>query len=332
MKKLFSLSISGRITLDMHSLNNEGGEGNQIFSREVTIVDNKGELASVNAISGDMLKHIQSEHLYLLALEKGLPLCRGCSQFDPNRISADTEWGLDFKKKDSNSNFTDKMVQTCIIDDTQGILITEITTKEGKEKKNLARKSAIEFGWLIGIPEKVDGKSYFHVKLNPDNPEKGSGSESNLGQNIFYRPANSGQYAVVLNVDLYKVGFNQLSKTYPIDDTERNNRAKVLLQSILSTFIQPKGAMRNTQNPHIVNFEGIISTSSKTVPAPTISAINEEYDKEIEKITLNLNKVFDNVIETQKFDSLGDFTEKMEQIINNSEPYKLNEINTSAKK
>src|SRR5437764_1121066 len=37
-----SLSIAARATLDMHSLNNEGGEGNQIQTRMVDIVDHKG--------------------------------------------------------------------------------------------------------------------------------------------------------------------------------------------------------------------------------------------------------------------------------------------------
>ena len=45
-----SLSIAARATLNMHSLNNEGGEGNQIQTRMVEIVDHKGELHSVNAI------------------------------------------------------------------------------------------------------------------------------------------------------------------------------------------------------------------------------------------------------------------------------------------
>ena len=49
-----SLSIAARATLDMHSLNNEGGEGNQIQTRMVDIVDHLGELHNVNAISGDM--------------------------------------------------------------------------------------------------------------------------------------------------------------------------------------------------------------------------------------------------------------------------------------
>ncbi len=37
-----SLSIAARVTLDMHSLNNEGGEGNQIQTRMVDIVDHLG--------------------------------------------------------------------------------------------------------------------------------------------------------------------------------------------------------------------------------------------------------------------------------------------------
>ncbi len=61
--EVYSLSICGRVTLDMHSLNNEGGEGNQIQTRMVNIVAADGELYTVNAISGDMFKHIQAEHL-----------------------------------------------------------------------------------------------------------------------------------------------------------------------------------------------------------------------------------------------------------------------------
>src|SRR5437867_1315816 len=62
---LYSVSISGRVILDLHSLNNEGSEGNQLNARQVYIVTGDGRNptpANVNAISGDMLKHIQTEH------------------------------------------------------------------------------------------------------------------------------------------------------------------------------------------------------------------------------------------------------------------------------
>jgi CRISPR-associated protein Cst2 len=191
---------------------------------------------------------------------------------------------------------------------------------------NLARKSAVEFGWLVGIPEQVEGGNYFHVKLTPGSVAKGSGEASNVGQNIFYRPANSGAYAVVLNVDLFKVGYNNLTKTYALSNEDIKKRYQALLKSILNTFIMPKGAMRNTQNPHIVNFEGIISTSTQIVPAPSVSAINDEYTSEIKKISENLNKIYTNSIENYEFNTIGDFAEHMEKIINSTEPYTVGDI------
>jgi len=87
---IYSISISARATLDMHSLNNEGGEGNQIQTRMVNIIDQEGRLQNVNAISGDMFKHIQAEHLFhILREQEGVPLCAGCQTFNANRINAD---------------------------------------------------------------------------------------------------------------------------------------------------------------------------------------------------------------------------------------------------
>ena len=84
-----SLSIAARATLDMHSLNNEGGEGNQIQTRMVDIVDHRGELHNVNAISGDMLKHVLMEHYYQQARAQHIALCQSCQYFNANRINAD---------------------------------------------------------------------------------------------------------------------------------------------------------------------------------------------------------------------------------------------------
>ncbi len=92
-EQMYSLSIAARATLDTHSLNNEGGEGNQVHTRMIDIVGHDGQLYNVNAISGDMLKHIQAKHLFMLARERGLPLCAGCRQFNANRISSVGSWG-----------------------------------------------------------------------------------------------------------------------------------------------------------------------------------------------------------------------------------------------
>ncbi len=415
-KQVASISISGEITLNLHSLNNEGGEGNQIMTRQLTIIDKDGIEHAVNGISGDMFKHIHAGHLINYASEHKLDLCEGCSVSDPNRISLDSKFlgilkGVDpeqFEEEDSKryqeitnnlnsisddnskeykdankeikliekkyviqkitdekdktdyQNFTilidaklkktdsdyttkkkeqddakkkkkeiekkysldfsneekiDKMLEVCIVDDIHGVLVTA-------EKNNLPRKSVIEFAWTVGIPDKNNTETYVHTKLVADAGEKGSGTGSNEGQNIFHRPANHGAYAFVCNLDIYRIGFNDISRQYSIDDPERTKRYKAILQSLLSSFLNPKGAMTSTQKPHITDFKGVVSVSYKLIPAPTISAINPDYQKEITEIAKNLNIIEPESIELKPFDGLGSLSKIVAELITD-EPYKI---------
>ena len=309
-----SLGISGLLTLNLHSLNNEGSEGNYLQTRQVQIVDENGDLKTVNAISGDMFKHIQAEHLYYLAKERGLPLCNGCETFNANRIVIDQEFADRFEEKSQENEILSGALQTCIIDDMEGILIT---SKVGGKKRSIGRKSVIEFGWVVGRPESTRTDSFFHVKYvsegQGNDPKDESGA--NLGQNIFHRPASSGQYAVVLNLDLYRIGRNDITQELAISEEEQLERAKALLTSVLYTMVKPSGAHRNTQNPHITAFEGCFTLSNSTVPAPLASALNKGYREEIEQITTALNKVSNNSISYKTFNTLSDFSEKMSQLI-----------------
>lgn len=304
-----SLSISGLLTLDMHSLNNEGSEGNHLQTRMVHILDGNGEPTVVNAISGDMLKHIQAEHLHGLAVEKQLSLCEGCKKFSSNRINADEEFIKALGKKQSSAETLEKLLNHCAVDDLAGILITA-------NNNSTARKSTVEFGWLVGMPEVTRTESYFHVKFDSDRKE-GSGDESgaNLGQNIFYRPASSGQYALVMNTELSRVGYNDIAREHQISDEERKARVGALLESVLLSFVKPLGAHRSTQFPHIVNFEGVVAVSSSTVPAPTISPLNASYQEEIEGIKENLNRLYPNAVTTYAFKSQSEFTKVMADLI-----------------
>lgn len=308
--KLNSLSISGLVTLDMHALNNEGSEGNTMMTRMVEIVDADGKLVTVNAISGDMFKHIQAEHLFHIASEEELPLCGGCRVFDANRICIDDDFTKSFTKETPNSAVLADVLKRCVIDDCEGILITN-------NNKSLARKSCIEFGWLIGNPETTRTETYFHAKYVPENRGAGSGSGENVGQNIFHRPASSGQYATVVNIDLYKVGRNDITLNNDISDEERVNRIKALLKSVLYAFIKPSGAHRNTQNPHIVDFKGVIVTSKSTIPAPLVSALNPEFISEIKGIANSLNMLATNSVEVSEFEGLKEFTAIMSSLIAN---------------
>jgi CRISPR-associated protein Cst2 len=323
-KKISSISISGEITLNLHSLNNEGGEGNQIMTRQLTIIDKDGKKHTVNGISGDMFKHIHAGHLINYCKEHKLSLSQYSEELNPNRISKKEILEKNIKVGEENANGSqvlDEILKICTVCDAHGFLNTDEVGKN-KGAKNLPRKSIIEFAWTVGIPNKNNTETYVHTKLVADAGEKGSASGSNEGQNIFHRPANHGAYAFVCNIDVYRIGLNDISRQYAIADDARTARYKAVLQSLLSSFLNPKGAMTSSQKPHITDFKGVVSVSYKLIPAPTISAINPEYRTEIVEIAKHLNNIEPDSIELKEFDGLGKLSEIFAELIR-QEPYKI---------
>ena len=329
---IYSLSISTRLTLDMHSLNNEGGEGNQIQTRMVDIVAADGRMYNVNAISGDMFKHIQAEHLYRIAKDNAnLPLCSACQVFDANRISADDEFKSQIVGQ-TDAQALDLLIKSCTLDDIEGNLVTA----DEKEKRSIPRKSIAEFGWAIGVPideygnEQTTTSSYFHVKYATERggsaraaAAEESARKANLGQIPFHRPASSGIYALVTNYELSRIGFNDITQSYTLSDEQRFARYKALLESVLYTFLQPNGAMRAAQLPHIVNIEGVVSYSTKVLPAPMVSPLNPGYSKEINAITQALNSIHDKAVIVRDFNNLGELATIMGELVKTSYPYRI---------
>ena len=314
-----SISISGEITLNLHSLNNEGGEGNQIITRQLTIIDKEGKQHTVNGISGDMFKHIHVGHLINYSKEKKINLCENCIVGNPNRLSSGDDLKEKFKGNSdyNNEDVIDAVLELCVVDDTHGVLITKI----GGKNTNVPRKSCVEYGWTIGIPRKNKTNSYIHTKLVP-NAGGNEDSGSNEGQNIFHRPANHGAYAFICSIDAYRIGYNDMTRQYPIKYEIRQKRYKAVIQSLISSIINPRGAMTSTQKPHITDFKGVVTYTTSLVPAPTISAINEDYRDELEKITKTINKLENGTIHAEKFDSISALTEILVKLASAS-PYKI---------
>lgn len=322
MNNIYSLSLSAELVLDMHSLNNEGGEGNQIQTRMVNIVDSSGDLKNVNAISGDMIKHILAEHLHKIAISNQLALCSGCRTFNANRISADSDF-INQAESLSDAEALSLMLESCAVDDTLGNLITA-------GSKSLPRKSVVEFGWVIGQPEKTRSDSYFHVKYaseRSDEKRKADSEEgtrkSNLGQNIFHRPANSGVYALVATIEAARIGFNDITQKYVINDEERQARFKALVEALLYTLVEPAGAMRNTQAPHILDVRGVVTVSKDVVPAPTLSPLKDGYREEISNLCDALNGIRPNVLTAYSFDTLTEYAQQLSNVLANGMPYHL---------
>jgi len=303
MSLVQSLSICARITLDLHSLNNEGTEGNQQQTRMVHIIDQRGQRAVVNAVSGDMFKHILVRHLVPQLEAEQQPLSEPARRYDPDRITADAQF-LEVVRhyEGPNSGLLTEILTRCSLTDLAGALFVD---------EALPRKSCIEFGWVVGLPADGDGKpvttteQYFHVKYAS---ERGgaAGGETTVGkQPIFHRPASSGIYALVCNLDLYRIGLNDITRAYVVARPDRERRAKALLHALAATLVKPEGAQRNTQNPHIVACEGIVATSATSLPAPTVSPLNHKYADEMEGVAGVLNRVSPNGVETKRFTTLA---------------------------
>lgn len=308
-RPVYSFSISGRLTLEMHSLNNEGGEGNQIMTRMVALVTPDGQVHKVNAISGDMFKHIQAEHYYLLAKEQGLPLCQGCQTFRSDRILGDSTFMSNLNKWNDEQTINE-LLRRCALDDTEGTLIAQ-------GARSIPRKSVAEFGWVVGIPDRVRTESYFHVRYAQER-----GGEEGVTQPIFHRPASSGIYAAVATFEVSRIGFNDIAQTYAIDEAERQRRYEAFLKSVMYTYIEPNGAMRGTQNPHIHAFEGVVTVSYGVMPAPTISPLADDYTDQIQAIAKALDPE-GQTLEVKQFENTAQFASIMRELLETTRPYTL---------
>lgn len=307
-----SISISGLLSWQLHALNNEGNEGNQSLTRRYYIIDkNDPEPQYVNGISGDMLKHIQAEHLHRVAIESGLSLSEGGKKFDPDRIGFDLAQNTAYftdKESDLITRIS-KVLSACSISDLEGFMVTV------KGGQTLKRESVIEFGTVVGIPGSVKTQSYFHAKYGVDNPTP------------YNVQVSSGLYATVLNIEAFRIGYNPHSFNYAIDTAERKKRLDALLKSILYTYLQPNGAKRNTHLPHPDRFEGVITVSTKRCPAPMISPLQvESYQRQITSLAQTLNNINgENTIIEYPFEDFAQFAEQIEQLIQQAQPWETND-------
>ena len=308
---IYSISISGLASWQLHALNNEGNEGNQSLTRRYYIIQKEmSEPEYVNGISGDMLKHIQAEHLHRIAIESNLNLSAGGKQFNPDRIGYDIDNNLEILDKTDTdlTTKTAKVIQRCSISDLEGFMVTE------KKGQTLKRESVIELGAVVGIPTFVKTQNYFHAKYGIENPTP------------YNVQISSGLYATVLNIEAFRIGYNPHDFSYSIDINERKQRLDALLKSVLYTYMQPNGAKRNTNLPHLEHFEGIIAISTRRCPAPMLSPLNmHSYNREIHSLANTLNTINgEGTIHCFEFESMSQFAEQIQTIIASGQPWESN--------
>jgi CRISPR-associated protein Cst2 len=319
MTTIKSVSIAARVVLEMHALNNEGNESNRLMTRQVGIVTpvyNESQpqqmdyqRSVVNAISGDMNKHMFADAFHHIAMEHGLPLCEACKALDPARMMGNPEFREFIAKKPPVHEVIDRLIG-CAVDDVCGIMVTG-------EGTSVKRKSAIEFGWTVGLPGTNDVQEFIHARhaitrltrtkaaIGDDEARKKQAQEEkeqNIGQMIFNRPASSGVYAFVAHLDACAIGFNDASQLYTIDATQRAARLRAALLALAQVLLQPKGALTSTQLPHVVDLEGFISLSQSAAAAPLLSPLTDRFIERGQEIGGWLNQLHgEGAVQVQPF-------------------------------
>jgi CRISPR-associated protein Cst2 len=297
-----SLSLCAEVTLALHNLNSEGNEGNQQQTRMVHVIDARGNRHAVNAVSGDMFKHIYVQHLTAILRAHGQPLSAGAAAGSPDRITVDPEFKSAIKGRTAAEVQTE-MLARCAVTDIAGTLFTEGIT--------VPRKSCAEFGWVVGIPNKVHTEQYFHVKYEPERRKVATQAPRGEGtiagsQTVFHRPASSGVYALVCHLELSRIGVNDLTRETVAPSDARVLRRRAAVQALLATLIKPAGAQSNTQNPHILECSGVVTASSSYLPAPLLSPLSESYRSEIGSIADTLNRITPDAVQARFFDGLAE--------------------------
>ncbi len=277
---VFEVAIAGRLTWNLHSLNNEGTLGNVSEPRTVVLWDGH----KTDGVSGEMMKHIHAQWTWLGALSgEKHTLCEGCRDFRPQRADLRSR---DLDRKDNAKALAQAL--ECTLCDIHGFLVQTPT---------IHRQSVVEFGWVVGVPGRVHRDLHTHarhaatergIETNQDSGTEASGEgaarEGAAAQMVYHRPTRSGVYAFLSLFQPWRIGLNEISYTYAVTGDERKRRYELAIQAYEWTIKRPDGAMRSTRLPHIEAAEGIVVYSTQPIPVPLLTPIREDYREKLETI------------------------------------------------
>ena len=291
-EEVYEIGIVGKIRIDAHSLNNEGTVGNVTEPRTIMLADGR----KTDGISGEMLKHMHTEAFWQLAKERNVTLCQACQMLRPEKANKNPNVTKVNEVKEALNE-----ALKCALCDIHGFLV---------EKPTLSRKSTIEFGWAIAIPEQFYRDIHVHTRVAPG--EKGKEAETE--QMIYNRPTRSGVYAFISIFQPWRIGLNEINYEYVPNDEDRKERYELVIDAYKAMLSRLEGAMTTTRLPHTSEIEGLIIIATNAMPVPLISPLKDDYKEQIEKIVESKN--------IQKFNSLVTALQELDKL-KTYQPYKL---------
>ncbi len=255
------LSIGARYLVNLHALNNEGTSGNLTRLRRVSYIvpDGNGSYKTlyVNVVSGQSIAHAIQAHIADLAMNKGLPVCRGCQhhafikhankeyiEFEgedfvnilkPSQKASGLEQQISLTKEAER-----KLLNSCVVEDVGGFLVAE------KGYLNVRRESAFHVSFFAPTFDQATTNYIESMQFARHDPtqaaketseSKASETEgrSAQGQMLFVQEVSGGIYGLRLDLDLKKVGRLAAVGIEDFDGSKREERLAVALEAIKRT-------------------------------------------------------------------------------------------------
>jgi CRISPR-associated protein Cst2 len=288
--KVYEIGLVLRAEIEAHSLNNEGTVGNVTEPRSIALADG----TITDGISGEMLKHMHARAFWAIGTKESF--CGSCQQFSPMKASANPDVNEAVKQKKPLSDVLGIAIQ-CPLCDTHGFLIEEAA---------LSRKSLVEFGWALALPDQYHRTIQTHSRV-----AAGEKTKEEAVQMLYDRPTRSGTYAVISLFQPWRIGFNDIVCKYTVNGTdERKKRFERVIDAYKAMFTRIEGAMTTTRLPHVLGCSGAIIVSKKPTPVCIISPLQEKFMDDIRKIAQKEN------LEVHEFKSLAELLEKLDALKN----------------
>ncbi|MCI0621548.1 MAG: DevR family CRISPR-associated autoregulator [Acidobacteria bacterium] len=296
---VFEIAILGRAIWNLHSLNNEGTVGNVSEPRTVILADG----SKSDGISGEMLKHIHAQNVWLVADDKSV-FCQPCQTLQPQKadVNETVNEASGKAKKDQRARVVlDAALKDCALCDLHGFLRTN---------EAVPRASTVEFGWAVAIRNGYHRDMHLHARHAVEgrtDAQRGAGEAA--AQMIYHRPTRSGTYAFVSVFQPWRIGLNEVNYEY-VEGVDREARNKLAIEAYKATFARTDGAMTSTRLPHVEALEGVVLVSGRNFPVPVTSPLQDDYREKLEQ----LQKAMEG-LELRRFDSLPELYTILSELV-----------------
>jgi CRISPR-associated autoregulator DevR family len=280
---MWSISISYRLGLGFHALNNEGSDGSNLMQpRRIDV----GKM-TYDGISGEMVRRHILENFVRICEGRKIDVLTASKALHPDRgplgLREVTKRDLKEDVLTSGNVFkaARRAVGECAVLDIGGYLAAFSDKEKGdslpesdflkaiaglKDKPTtVKRDSVFDVGWLIS-EEPQEMTITQHAAYRPTGD-----------QSMFSQTMRSNVYGGVIRADLHRVGTddywylhrkgNETESRSVITPAEQRSRQKALIQAFVDYIASPCGAKTAGWAPHVFRTEGVILlTSARTAP------------------------------------------------------------------